>query len=216
MSLEIIWKNRMKIFSVLSPTYLLAGILKETFNRTTVIKRLNSFYLAFSFISVIGLLVFQEYYSLGVINLNASMSFIIIFIWAYFVLSRCNEIFWAFLKDAFDKMDDLNVSNSTLSPSERIKLSLKSYLELIINFSILYMLLPKSCEVWGSRAPENIAEALYFSGVTITTLGYGDISPRHWWPQLLSVYEVFCGFILLIVCFAIYAGRLHNSPNKAG
>ncbi|SGY88064.1 Putative uncharacterized protein [Moritella viscosa] len=33
----------------------------------------------------------------------------------------------------------------------------------------------------------DIINTLYFSGVTITTLGYGNISPIHWFPQFLSV-----------------------------
>jgi voltage-gated potassium channel len=128
-------------------------------------------------------------------------------LWGYFLLSRNNEIFLAFLYDAFDKIDGKE-SNSDLTISDRLKLSFKSYIELIINFSILFSLFPinywKACHM-----PNSILENLYFSGVTITTLGYGDYSPIHWFPQLLTVYEVFCGFILIIVCFTIYT----NIPN---
>jgi len=200
----------MKILSILSPTYILASVLKNQFNRTKTIWFLNSFYLWLAILSSVALLIFQEYYSpIGVINLNEALPFYTIFIWSYFLLSRCNEIFYAFLSDAYDKMDESIKPNSDLTPKHRITLSLRSYIELIINFSTLYLLLPASKEVWGNgQVPDTVAESIYFSGVTITTLGYGDISPAHWFPQLLTVYEVFCGFILLIVCFAIYAGRL--------
>ncbi len=59
---------------------------------------------------------------------------------------------------------------------------------------------------WWNKAPGDIFETVYFSGVTITTLGYGDISPSHIVPQLLTVFEVICGFSLLIVSFTIYTG----------
>lgn len=204
----------MKLFSVFSPTYILAGYLKEKYDRTETIKVLNSFYLWVSIVSAISLLIYQEYFNpIGELSLNSQLSFVAIFIWSYYLFSRCNEIFWAFLKDAFEKMDKHLKPNSNLEPKDRIQLSLKSYLELVINFSILYLLLPLTSNVWSNNAyPETIADALYFSGVTITTLGYGDISPEHWWPQFLTVYEVFCGFTLLIVCFAIYAGKLNEKP----
>ncbi len=199
----------MKIPALASPTYILAGFLKLHFCRTKTIKVLNSVYLWLALVSAFSLLIYQEYYPpLGKLTLYAILPFPIIFTWSYFLLSRCNEIFWAFLADAFDKMDENEKSNSKLTPKDRITLSLKSYLELIINFAILYLLLPQTAETWKGKSPESITDAIYFSGVTITTLGYGDISPVHWFPQFLTVYEVFCGFILLIVCFAIYAGRL--------
>ncbi|MCG7568452.1 potassium channel family protein [Pseudoalteromonas sp. CNC9-20] len=204
----------MKLFSLLSPTYILAGYLKEKYDRTETIKVLNSFYLWVSIVSTISLLIYQEYFNpIGKLALNSQLNFVAIFTWSYFLFSRCNEIFWAFLKDAFEKMDKDIKPSSNLEPRDRIRLSLKSYLELVINFSILYLLLPLTSDVWRNGVfPESITDALYFSGVTITTLGYGDISPEHWWPQFLTVYEVFCGFTLLIVCFAIYAGKLNEKP----
>lgn len=203
-----------KLFSLFSPTYVLAKFLKGKFDRTKTIKVLNSIYLCIAVVSCIALLIYQEYFTpIGKLALAFQLNYVAVFFWSYFLFSRCCEIFWAFLKDAFDKMDKGKEPNSKLTPQDRIQLSLKSYLELVINFSILYLLLPPTGAVWRNCSfPESIADALYFSGVTITTLGYGDISPAHWWPQFLTVYEVFCGFILLIVCFAIYAGRLNEKP----
>lgn len=204
----------MKLFAVLSPTYILAKFLKERFDRTNTIKVLNSIYLWIAVVSCIALLIYQEYFDpIGKLAIVLQLNYVAVFLWSYFLFSRCSEIFWAFLKDAFDKMDKGKEANSKLTPQDRIRLSLKSYLELLINFSILYLLLPSTDAMWKNDSyPESITDALYFSGVTITTLGYGDISPAHWWPQFLTVYEVFCGFILLIVCFAIYAGRLNEKP----
>ena len=120
-----------------------------------------------------------------------------------FAFSRPNEIFYAFYRDAIDKVDDKRPF-SNLKFGERIKLALKSYLELILNFATMYYLFPAA---WFKQEFDFYFQALYFSGVTITTLGYGDIAPVCIVPQLLTVYEVLCGFILLIVSFAIYTGR---------
>lgn len=196
----------MILLAVLSPTCALASFLKSRFDRTRVIKLLNSIYLGFSIISVIGLVVYQFTTTSNTVHLYQSLPFIWLFIWASFLISRFNEIFYAFLKDALDKLSNFN--QSKLSPKDRIVLALRSYVELIIDFAILYLLLPADKYWWtDSKTPSTIVDALYFSGVTITTLGYGDISPAFWFSRLLVIYEVFCGFILLIVCFTIYTNK---------
>lgn len=207
----------MKVFSILSPTWALADFAKTKWDRTKVIEVLNSVYLWVAIASVSAVLVFQEYWAEPTSrSLNSSIPYFFVFAWTYFLLSRCNEIFWAFLRDAFDKMDKTKKSKSDLQPHDRVRLSLKSYLEIVLNFSLLYALLPMTEAVWNNgQFPIQSTDAMYFSGVTITTLGYGDFSPAHWYPQFLTVYEVFCGFILLIVCFAIYSGiGPNNQVNK--
>ena len=124
----------------------------------------------------------------------------------YLLFSRCNEIFFAFLKDAINKLSD-KPPGSDLTNGNRVALALKSYLELVINFALIYFLFPVENGWECGNSPDDILSALYFSGVTITTLGYGDYTPTHWFLQLTTVYEVFCGFILLIVSFAIYASN---------
>lgn len=214
----------MKLFGILSPTWVLASYLKSKYdrtkydrtkyNRTKVIVTLNCLYLSFAIVSVVALVIYQQYIDLPRLELYASLPYIWLFIWAYFLFSRCNEIFYAFLNDAFDKLSNSN--KSRLKPKDRIKLALKSYLELIINFAILYLLLPSNEKWWVcGNVPSTIFDGLYFSGVTITTLGYGDISPAFWFSRLLVIYEVFCGFILLIVCFTIYTNKANESRPKA-
>lgn len=206
----------MKLLVILSPTWAFADWLKSKFDRTNTIKTLNSVYLWVSIVSAGAIAAYQKLLGATVSSdLYTSLPYVVIILWSYFLLSRCNEVFYAFLKDAFDKMGSDNDAStekntsqkSSLTPRDRIKLSLKSYLELNLNFSILYALTEKS--LWKDcHAPTSIADAIYFSGVTITTTGYGDITPCHWYPQFMTIYEVFCGVLLLVVCFAIYAGRL--------
>ncbi|MBO2642439.1 potassium channel family protein [Shewanella algae] len=121
-----------------------------------------------------------------------------------FLVSRAVEIFKAFLDDAVQKLDR-DEPSSDLKFGQRLRLSFNSYIELIINFATLYYLVPSSFYK-DSYELSTIFEALYFSGVTITTLGYGDISPSNPILQLLSVFQVLSGFALIVVCFAIYSG----------
>jgi voltage-gated potassium channel len=209
----------MKFFALLSPTWAIADFTKRYRDRTAAIKVLNSIYLTVSVLSVAFIAIAQHLENNLVRDgLYKSLPIAGVICWFAFLMSRNNEIFWAFLKDAFDKMEDEKIDKSEneeisyppskLTPKDRIVLSLKSYLELVLNFSIVYSLIDKS--LWKSDLPLSVTDFVYYSGVTITTTGYGDITPKHWLPQLLSVYEVFCGVILLVVCFAIYAGRLKN------
>lgn len=193
------------ILYFLSPTLYLAHRLKESQSRqgnkaarATIIKKLNWVYFSLSAFSVVILLV----------DFRNAIPIYLVIVWFYFLLSRCNEIFIAFLKDAYDKAGPEDKSLSELSYRDRLGLSFRSYFELIFNFAIFHFLLP--IDFWGKKAPSTILESVYFSGVTIATLGYGDITPSHWVPQLLSVYEVFCGFVLIIVCFAVYVGKAQN------
>ncbi len=190
-------------------------VVIKKYKKYRVIKFWNCFYLLLSIICVAGILYHESYPGKGrlfngdIVGLN--------FLLGYFWISRCNEIFFAFLTDAYDKLKPNASNSSSLLPYERIQLALKSYLELILDFALLYWILPVNFWISSSLCPremvENIVNApvslvdfLYFSGVTITTLGYGDISPTHWWPKFLSVYEVLCGFILLVVSFTVYTG----------
>lgn len=138
----------MKIFALLSPTWALADFLKKKYDRTETIKILNSVYL---FISIFGVSVIAIAQlldrSLIVNGLYKSFPITVTITWFSFLMSRNNEIFWAFLKDAFDKMDSSSTETdqdrqppSKLMPKDRIILSLKSYLELVFNFSIVYAL----------------------------------------------------------------------------
>jgi voltage-gated potassium channel len=203
------------VFALLSPTWALANFLKSRQSskeaKNKVIKCLNSIYLAIAIISIIIVAICQCLEK--ALSLYDSLPIFYIILWSYFLLSRSNEIFGAFLKDAFDKMDNGNEASSSLTPRERIILSLKSYLELLLDFALLYALTDSS--LWkGGIAPHKITEWIYYSGITITTTGYGDITPIKWYPQFLAVYEVFCGVILLVVCFAIYAARLGLTSQK--
>lgn len=129
---------------------------------------------------------------------------VLVICWGY-LFSRAVEICKAFLEDAIEKLNgDKPISN--LKYGDRLYLSLKSYIELIISFGVIYFLVPASFYK-GTNGYNftSILEAIYFSGVTITTLGYGDISPSNSILQLITVFQVLVGFSLIVVAFAIYS-----------
>lgn len=71
------------------------------------------------------------------------------------------------------------------------------YVVLIPIFALIYHWLPDSQFRMPDGAPTDYAAWLYYSIVTITTLGFGDYTPAHGWAQSVTAIEVMCGLIIL-------------------
>ncbi|MGX9785887.1 potassium channel family protein [Janthinobacterium lividum] len=168
------------------------------------ISRYNSFYLIVIvlFSLFIGFILHP-----GVLGPDIFNPIKMVFLWIVgpLIFSRAMEILIAFLHDAVDKLDGIK-SSSNLTYGKRLKLSLKSYIELLIGFGLFYYILPSSYFKSGSGdfKFQSVIEAIYFSGATMTTLGYGDISPSHWFSQILVIFQLFCGLTLALVSFTVY------------
>src|ERR1700688_592041 len=77
---------------------------------------------------------------------------------------------------------------------------------LILGYALLYWPhLPADFNVDKKAQSGRGIEALYFSGITFTTLGYGDIAPRSTQMRLLALSEALTGFgfISLAVTYLI-------------
>lgn len=129
----------------------------------------------------------------------------------YYSFSRCNEIAYAFYRDVFRSLKQEKAA-SNLTSVNRIAMAMRSYVGLIFNFALLYFLIPSVNLIQCSdffKMEESCGDFfrfIYFSGVTLTTLGYGDITPKHWLSQLLVLYEVLLGILLIVVVIATYIG----------
>ena len=203
------------VLNILSFTWWLAKHIKKWFagddkeRRAICIKWLNIIYFSISLTLFVSILIWNWTSN---IDLSIELKNIILIFLVLYLFSRGNEIFIAFINDALDKVEKKD-STSNLTYKDRLILAFRSYIELIIDFGIIYYILP--LDWWKEKlAPSNIIESIYFSGVTITTLGYGDISPKYWLPQLLTVYQVLCGFVLIVVCFAVYLTNNETQTNK--
>ena len=115
-----------------------------------------------------------------------------------------------FVKDVFDKLNHKKREKNGLEYFERIQLALRSYVELILNYSMLYYLLDTFQHLYHvngeifNKPLENLFNAIYFSVITIVSIGYGDIYPVHPLAKLLVMYEVINGMLLLVVSFTVY------------
>ncbi len=72
-----------------------------------------------------------------------------------------------------------------------------SYVALMPVFALIYWALPDSQFRIPDGAGVDFGSWLYYSIVTITTLGFGDYTPSHGWAQAVTAIEVMCGLTIL-------------------
>jgi hypothetical protein len=195
-------------FWALSWTWALARVLKpdnDKRRRSAVIKRWNIRYLILS-VALFATAVAVSRNDLARLR-PAGFAW-----WAaliqYVLLWRFFEVLRAFYEDAIDKLADREPT-SDVSPAERVGLALRSYLELVIDFALVYALMPKSAWVANTvtDAPASVTDALWYSANVITTSGGGDYAPSSTVLKFMTLGELVCGVVLLVVCFTIYASQ---------
>lgn len=71
------------------------------------------------------------------------------------------------------------------------------YILLVPIFAYIYWQIPTSQFRIPDNAPTDYGSWLYYSIVTITTLGFGDYTPAHSIAQSVTAIEVMCGLVLL-------------------
>ena len=94
------------------------------------------------------------------------------------------------------------------------------YLLLGMIWALMYLLIAEA--VPGAfnglhQAPwyENFSALSYFSFVTLTTLGYGDISPRLAIPQFLAYMEAVVGVLYIAILVASLIGARMSERNSS-
>jgi len=109
---------------------------------------------------------------------------------------------------------DLPTGGELKSPTRSIILLFFNYIGITIHFASVYLL---SLSISYSVCQNPITcplEALYFSIVTITTLGYGDIHPISCIGRTLVSVEVLVGIALIVTALARFLSE--SVRNKRG
>jgi hypothetical protein len=93
-----------------------------------------------------------------------------------------------------------------LTPVWRILLEVTTaYCLAIFCFAVLYVYLVRRDKGAFSEALR-LGDAVYFSVVTMTTTGYGDISPKSGLARTVVCIQILFGFLYNILFFSIFAG----------
>lgn len=75
----------------------------------------------------------------------------------------------------------------------------------ILGFALLYLpWMPGRFSAGSVPAPATLGDALYFSGVSFFTLGYGDIVPVTRWMRVLGVVQAGAGFALVTLAISYF------------
>jgi hypothetical protein len=79
-----------------------------------------------------------------------------------------------------------------------------AYVLIGLLFAFLYLAVSdlRDGPFFAQPGPHPDSEYLYYSFVTLTTLGFGDLSPAVGLPQALTVFEALVGSIFLVVLVA--------------
>ena len=62
----------------------------------------------------------------------------------------------------------------------------------------------------GSHPADRQTELLYFSLVTLSTIGYGDIVPLGWEARILAALEGVTGVLYIAITVALLVGRFRH------
>lgn len=96
--------------------------------------------------------------------------------------------------------------------SHKLAVVLLAYGYGVLLYAGLYRVLSIRTPDAFARAIENFGDALYFSAITMATVGYGDIVPRSMAAKLIVISEV--GFGLLLLVFAVAVVMAKQSDGK--
>jgi len=83
-----------------------------------------------------------------------------------------------------------------------------SFLIINIVFALIYLVIGiQHITVASSSLIEDFSQAFFFSSQTLTTLGYGAMSPSNWLSGLVSSFEAFIGLAMFSFLTGLIYGR---------
>lgn len=100
------------------------------------------------------------------------------------------------------------------SMNRSLLLFMFNYCETIIGFAIFYLATRSIGYSNCDRVITKPIEALYFSVVTITTLGYGDMRPISRFGQGLALLEPLLGFVMVIIVIGVFLTGVKGIKEK--
>lgn len=85
-----------------------------------------------------------------------------------------------------------------------LQIDIVNYISFAMMFAAVYRAVPGQ---FGPSQPDSVASALYFSIVTMTTLGFGDIAPLTGCARILVAFEALFGIFMLAILLGVLLGQ---------
>jgi hypothetical protein len=112
----------------------------------------------------------------------------------------------------FGLRDERTVSLQTVFGAISIYLIIGMFFALLISLSIRFMDEP----YFAQGTDGNFSERIYFSYVTLATLGYGDLTPATGLGRLFAVSETIIGNLYLVTAVSLVVSRVGRPrPRRA-
>lgn len=94
--------------------------------------------------------------------------------------------------------------------------ALTTYLQLALVFALTYSAAARvgDADFFTNGMPGELGDFVYFSVVTVTTLGYGDLTPATDLGRSLVMIETLLGQIILVVLVAFLVGMLAKPADR--
>ena len=89
------------------------------------------------------------------------------------------------------------------------------HLLMALSFGLAYLMNEIGTGQAFTQGPQGLSGSVYFSFVTITTTGYGDITPASDFVRAVAVGEAILGQIYLVSVVAFAVGRLGSATRAA-
>ncbi len=116
------------------------------------------------------------------------------------------ETFFYLLKTIFLR----NELEETVSNKRSLILVFINYIELTIDFGVIYAFLNHHIENFFSKPLHSNFEAIYFSFSTSSTVGFGDLSVVHTLGEILVVCQLTIFLIFLTIVVNTFSTKIHH------
>jgi hypothetical protein len=100
---------------------------------------------------------------------------------------------------------------------QEVLAAIEAYIQAALLFAFVYATIGRleADAFFASEAAESIGNFVYFSVVTISTLGYGDLSPATDLGRSVVMIETLFGQVFLVVLIAYLVGRLGSGATAS-
>jgi voltage-gated potassium channel len=122
------------------------------------------------------------------------------------VINQLSVLFQTDKESGFEPMD-------ASDPRRLLAVALSNYIEIIVWYALLYRQLLATEFKCNDVSPASPVGALYFSLVTTTTVGYGDITPNTEFAAALVSSHLVVGILLTLLVLARFVGALVLGSN---
>lgn len=127
-----------------------------------------------------------------------------------FLLATCSLIFSSIALVA-------HVSQAQRVEKSMVLCAINSYLMMGLTASVVFLLLdfavPESFPVMQAGV-HSLSQFIYFGFVTLSTLGYGDITPAAPFARSFAIFTALGGQLYLVIVMALIIGKFVNSSSQ--